>query len=525
MDKKLKIVLGAIILVFVIALLIVLVWDTHSDKDISEVSGEKQEQSTTAEATTEETTTEESTTGETTTEEPTTVWENDSRFDVFSTGESTWEANGEHFLKVEMVVKNNTQENIDSWKVLLDFSTNVEISDSWSAKLDLDNDKIIATPEDANKLAEPAKEIRFGVIVKSKTPITLEEFITMGSEQSNDISKENSSMEGNNMSGNDDVIIEDYTTNEATTKYSGSTPVKKYGKLTVKGTNIVSDKGKTVQLKGVSTHGINWFPQYVTKESFKTFRDEWGVELIRLAMYTAEYNGYCEGGNQTELKKLVSDGVEYATDLGMYVIIDWHILNDNNPQMNKSDAIKFFKEMSEKYKNHSNVIYEICNEPNGNVSWDNDIKPYAEEVIATIRKNAPDSIVIVGTPTWSQDVDTVAKNPLPSRCGNVMYALHFYAATHKDDLQNKLKTALSSKLPIFVSEFSICEASGNGNLDISSANKWMDILKQNNISYVAWNISNKEEASAFIKPKSNKISGWSDSELTDSAKWFKKVGN
>ena len=102
---------------------------------------------------------------------------------------------------------------------------------------------------------------------------------------------------------------------------AASTPVKKNGRLSVKGTRLVNSQGKTVVLKGVSTHGINWFPQYVNKAAFKTLRDNWGVNCIRLAMYTEEYNGYCFGGNQAELRKLINNGVKYATELGMYVII------------------------------------------------------------------------------------------------------------------------------------------------------------------------------------------------------------
>ncbi|MFR5027413.1 MAG: cellulase family glycosylhydrolase [Coprococcus sp.] len=46
---------------------------------------------------------------------------------------------------------------------------------------------------------------------------------------------------------------------------------------------------------------------------------------MRLAMHTSEYNGYCSGGNQAQLRNQIYKGVKYATELGMYVIIDWHI--------------------------------------------------------------------------------------------------------------------------------------------------------------------------------------------------------
>lgn len=158
--------------------------------------------------------------------------------------------------------------------------------------------------------------------------------------------------------------------------YASTTPVAKNGRLAVKGTNLVNSKGNKVQLKGVSTHGIAWFPEYVNEKAFKSLRDNWGANLVRLAMYTEEYGGYCNGGNRKTLEANIDKGVKAATKLGMYVIIDWHILSDGNPHTNKKAAISFFTKMAKKYKNNKNVIFEICNEPNGNVTWAK-IKSYA----------------------------------------------------------------------------------------------------------------------------------------------------
>lgn len=99
-------------------------------------------------------------------------------------------------------------------------------------------------------------------------------------------------------------------------------------------------------------------------------------------MYTAD-GGYIDNPS---VKNKVKEAVEAAKELGIYVIIDWHILNDGNPNQNKEKAKEFFKEMSSLYGNTPNVIYEIANEPNGDVNWKRDIKPYAEEVISVIRK-------------------------------------------------------------------------------------------------------------------------------------------
>ena len=141
-----------------------------------------------------------------------------------------------------------------------------------------------------------------------------------------------------------------------------------YGPLTLDGVNICNKSGKRVQLRGVSTHGLAWFPQYVNRETFQALRDEWGVNLIRLAMYTEEYGGYCAGGDRQALEALIDKGVNICRDLGLYCIIDWHILSDNNPLINKDAALDFFDRISAQYASYDNVIYEICNEPNG-CSW------------------------------------------------------------------------------------------------------------------------------------------------------------
>ena len=164
-----------------------------------------------------------------------------------------------------------------------------------------------------------------------------------------------------------------------------------------------------------------------------------------------------------------------------------------------------------------NVIYEICNEPNGSTSWA-DIKAYAEAVIPIIRANDPDAVIVVGTPTWSQDLAAAAADPLPD--ANVMYALHFYAATHEDDLRHALSTAVAGGLPVFVTEFGICEASGAGEIDYASANLWVRLMNELDVSYICWNLSNKDETAALFKPGCAKTSGFTLDDLTDEGLWL-----
>lgn len=293
------------------------------------------------------------------------------------------------------------------------------------------------------------------------------------------------------------------------------------GKLSVSGNQLCAN-GTPIQLRGVSTHGLSWFPEYVNEAMIGELK-AWGANVFRLAMYTAESGGYCVGddANRARLKNLVKSGVEYATNQGMYVIIDWHILSDGNPNIYKQQAVAFFSEMAQLYKDNDHVLYEICNEPNGGVSW-GEVKSYAQDVIAAIRQYDADGVILVGNPTWCQEIDKVAADPLTGY-SNIMYTLHFYADTHRDDLRNKLVRAVSAGIPVFVSEFGICDASGNGAINTQQADLWIQTLNQYGISFVEWSLCNKAESASLIRSDCSRTNGITTEDLSESGKWLLKT--
>ena len=294
----------------------------------------------------------------------------------------------------------------------------------------------------------------------------------------------------------------------ASSQTSAATPFAQHGRLQVRGIELVDQ-----------SDGLQWFPQYVSQESFASLQS-WGANAVRLAMYTGE-GGYVSGGDRAQLEATIDRGVQSAAALGMYVIIDWHILSDGNPNQHTGEAVDFFSRMAAKYAGLGNVLYEICNEPNSGVQWP-EIKHYANQVIPAIRQYDPTGIIIVGTPTWSQDVEQVASAPV-AQPGNVMYALHFYAGTHKDSLQQKLLTARAQGTPVIISEFSICDASGNGGIDYASAEAWNQLIQETGVSYFAWSLSNKAETSALISSSCSRTSCWSDAELSETGRWLKTM--
>ena len=299
---------------------------------------------------------------------------------------------------------------------------------------------------------------------------------------------------------------------------NSGTPFERHGKLHVTGAYLMDSHNEKVQLYGMSTHGINFgddFSKYVNEGAFKTLRDDWNTNCVRIVLYPGDYNGYCNGGNKAQLKKIVENGIEYATKLGLYAIVDWHVHNFNPNNQWKSDAKTFLSEISKKYAKYDNVLYEICNEPTGS-SWASSLKPYAQEIIPAIRANAPDSVVIVGTNTWSQDIEEPLANPLLYK--NVMYTFHFYANTHTDTYRSRVQNCIERGLPVFVTEFGTCDASGNGGFNAGESKKWFDLCARYNISHMNWSLSNKSETASVIQPWCQKTSDWSESDLSESGR-------
>ena len=312
------------------------------------------------------------------------------------------------------------------------------------------------------------------------------------------------------------------------------TPVGRHGKLSVQKVDgyaapiMVDQNGVPTQLRGASTHGMHWFPQYVNQNAFQTLRDDWGINMVRLVCYPRDVGsvGYLTGGDSTkqQLDTLIQNSVDYATKLGMYALVDWHV-HAYNPNEYLKEAKIFFTKYATMYKDHDNVLYEICNEPTG-TNWysgnGKDLYTYCSEVIKTIRDIDPDAIIICGTNTWSQDVDQVAAKPMKALgYENIMYTFHFYSATHKENLMEKVRLATKDGTPIFVTEFGICSADGNGSYDTENADRWIALLDELNISFACWSYSNCNEKSAYFKSSCSNAGGdWTADDLTTTGKWL-----
>eukprot|EP00933_Yihiella_yeosuensis_P080146 TRINITY_DN93559_c0_g1_i1.p1 TRINITY_DN93559_c0_g1~~TRINITY_DN93559_c0_g1_i1.p1 ORF type:complete len:516 (+),score=120.69 TRINITY_DN93559_c0_g1_i1:70-1548(+) len=288
-------------------------------------------------------------------------------------------------------------------------------------------------------------------------------------------------------------------------------PVAKHGHLRVKGNQIVDKNDDPVRLKGMSLFWSQWIPQFWTAKTVNWLTDDWHVSFVRAPM-AVDYGGYLV---QPEVEKAkLEEVVQAAIENGIYVVVDWH---DHAANEHSEASEDFFREMAEKYGHYPNVMFETFNEPIDQ-HWQNTVKPYHESVVQVIREHS-DNIIILGTPTWSQDVDKAAADPVQGK--NLAYTIHFYANTHRQELRDKVKDALDKGLAIFATEWGTCDSSGDGALDLKETESWLSFFKENNISDANWAIGDKEEACAALLPGASGDGGWKSCELTESGAWVR----
>lgn len=288
--------------------------------------------------------------------------------------------------------------------------------------------------------------------------------------------------------------------------FTQAQPVRDHGQLQVEGTQLLDEHHQPIVLRGMSYGWLNFWPRFYNAGTVKWLHQDWGCTIIRAAMGIEPKKGYLE---QPEFsKQKIKEVVDAAIKEGIYVIIDWHCHN-----IRLNEAKSFFKEMAETYGKQPNVIYELFNEPDKE-SWP-EVKAYASELINTIRSVDPDNLILVGSPHWDQDIHLVAQDPLKGFT-NIMYTVHFYAATHKQSLRNRCDDALSKGIPIFISESAGMEASGNGAIDDAEWKKWIDWAEQHKISWIAWSVSDKDETCSVLKPSASSEGNWKESDLKES---------
>jgi endoglucanase len=280
---------------------------------------------------------------------------------------------------------------------------------------------------------------------------------------------------------------------------TGRTPVAANGQLRVCGVKLCNQYGRPIQLRGMSTHGLQWYPQCVNNASLDALAGDWGADHVRLSMYIQE------GGYETN-PRLFTDRmhalIEQVSARGMYVIVDWHQLTPGDPNANLALARTFFAEIAQRHGGKPNILYDVANEPNG-TAWSR-IKAYHEAIIPVVRAADPDSVILLGTHGWGSlgvsdggSETDVINNPVNAT--NIMYTFHFYAGSHGTEYLNTLSRA-ADRIPVFVTEFGTQTASGDGANNFTRSQQYLDLMAQKKISWTNWNYSDDSRSGAVFTP-------------------------
>lgn len=283
--------------------------------------------------------------------------------------------------------------------------------------------------------------------------------------------------------------------------------VKNHGQLKVEGTQLVDKNSKPIMLRGMSYGWHSLWPRFYNKESVKWLKNDFKCNVVRAAMgIELGDSSYIK---QPEFsKKKIKAIIDGAIKNDIYVIVDWHSHN-----INLKEAKLFFDEISKEYAGTPNVIYEIFNEPDDE-TWE-EVKAYSEEIIKVIRKNDKKNIILVGCPRWDQDIHLPAANPIKG-FDNLMYTVHFYAATHEKWLRDRTDDAIKSGLAIFVSESAGMEATGDGPLNVEAWKEYIDWMEERKISWITWSVSDKDETCSILNKSASSKGNWKDEDLKES---------
>lgn len=280
-------------------------------------------------------------------------------------------------------------------------------------------------------------------------------------------------------------------------------PVEINGNLSVSEAHMVNENGDTVVLRGMSSYCLPECGDFFNADTVKTLAEDWGCDVLRISNLTSGSDSY-ESDPEGYFVK-VCDIIDLCIEQGIYIIVDWHITVDGDPNEHIDEAADFFGRISALYGEYPNVIYEICNEPDGlifdaepednegedteeeeeveenRVNWVDSIVPYAEEITEVIRENDEDNMILVGTPDKCTSFEDVIENPLED--ANTLYVFHFYAAEDKQEQIDNVMLMVDAGLPLFCSEWDTCSRERTGEADFETAELWLTFMDENQIGW------------------------------------------
>ena len=228
----------------------------------------------------------------------------------------------------------------------------------------------------------------------------------------------------------------------------------------------------------------------------------WGANIVRFPVHPVAWRS----AGKDNYIKLLDQGIEWAGELGLYVIIDWHSIGNLRSEMyqnpmyetTKKETFEFWRTMSQHYKENTTVAcFELFNEPTvqrgqlGVCSW-KDWKEMNEEMIVIIRANGSKAIPLVAGFNWAYDLTPVAKEPVNAE--GIAYVSHPYPMKREKPWESKWAADwgfVAEKYPVILTEIGFCGADDKGaHVPVISDESYGDAItkycSQTGISFTVW---------------------------------------
>ncbi|MBD0284199.1 MAG: glycoside hydrolase family 5 protein [Flavisolibacter sp.] len=273
--------------------------------------------------------------------------------------------------------------------------------------------------------------------------------------------------------------------------------------VSVKGNKFITADGKVIIFRGLDTSDPDKLLNdgHWNKEYFEAMKS-WGANIVRFPVHP---NAWRKQGKEAYLK-LLDQGVQWAGELSMYVIIDWHSIGNlrsdlyQNPmyETTKKETLEFWRTISGHFKGNTTVAFlELFNEPtvyNGQLgvcSW-TQWKEIIEEMIVVVRANGAKAIPLVAGFNWAYDLTPIAKDPINAE--GIAYVSHPYPMKREKPWEPKWTADwgfVAKNYPVFLTEIGFSGADERGaHVPVISDESYGDAITkyadENGISYTVW---------------------------------------
>jgi hypothetical protein len=275
-------------------------------------------------------------------------------------------------------------------------------------------------------------------------------------------------------------------------------------RVRVEGNRFVGPDGTPVVFRGLSFSDPDRLERLGrwNRSLFEEARLRWNANVVRLPIHPSAWRYH--GGEA--YFGLLDDGVRWAEEVGVYVIIDWHSIGNlrtelfQDPMYNttKTETLRFWKAVAARYGDRPAVaFYELLNEPTtfngtlGRITWA-EHKALMEEIIGVIRAHNAGGIPLVAGFNWAYDLTEAGADPVAAP--GVAYVTHPYPMKREPPWEEKWQADwgfLAERVPVVVTEFGFMGAAEPGaHIPVIGGEEYgnaiVDFLEERGISWVAW---------------------------------------